>query len=184
MPKTKSPKHAGKNRHDPLHAQLKEDETFSKYGKVSQPGRRSKQQTRRLEEEDEVCYIHFSGSILTQILRSYLTRRLPNGSLSWLKTNKMNSRVSLMTMKRLKMDYQDLATTWTIWTMTKKKNCLKEAWTKRNTLNLYVISRPFISHVFNNRVLIANRRGRYEDVGRASSFKCRRAADIGRYHFF
>lgn len=54
MPKAKGPKTAGKNRHDPLHAQLKEDEVFSKYGKVSRPGKRSKQKRKADEEEDEV----------------------------------------------------------------------------------------------------------------------------------
>jgi essential nuclear protein 1 len=46
MPRTtKSP--SGKNRHDPLLVQLREDDIEAKYGRVSQPGRRAKRATRR-----------------------------------------------------------------------------------------------------------------------------------------
>ncbi|TFK74451.1 cell adhesion protein byn-1 [Pluteus cervinus] len=49
MPRaTKSP---GKSRHDPLLAQLNEDEVHAKYGRVSQPGKRKK--THRSQSNDE-----------------------------------------------------------------------------------------------------------------------------------
>lgn len=58
MPKAKSSKRPGKSRHDPLHTQMKQDDVFAKYGKVSQPGRRSKQEGSGEEEEEQevVCW--------------------------------------------------------------------------------------------------------------------------------
>jgi essential nuclear protein 1 len=40
-------------RHDPLYAQLHVDETQTKYGRVSKPGKRTKRQ--KDEESTEVC---------------------------------------------------------------------------------------------------------------------------------
>ena len=51
MPKATVSKKA-KSGLDPLHVQLKSDEVFSKYGKVSQPGKRSKQRKRGMEDDE------------------------------------------------------------------------------------------------------------------------------------
>ncbi|KAI0723470.1 cell adhesion protein byn-1 [Earliella scabrosa] len=48
MPKV--PKANAKTKHDPLHVQIGEDETYAKYGRISQPGRRRKSRAR---DEDE-----------------------------------------------------------------------------------------------------------------------------------
>ena len=51
-------KSGGKQRHDPLHVQLGQDEILAKYGTVSRPGKRKK----ALEEDDEsgevFCHTH------------------------------------------------------------------------------------------------------------------------------
>lgn len=47
MPRVTKP--GGKQRHDPLHVQLKKDEIIEKYGTVSRPGKRRK----AVEEDDE-----------------------------------------------------------------------------------------------------------------------------------
>lgn len=54
MPRAQKPQ---KPRHDPLHAQLAEDEVEAKYGRISQPGRRKKSK-KSADEEDgaEVRY--------------------------------------------------------------------------------------------------------------------------------
>ncbi|KAF8607566.1 Bystin-domain-containing protein [Ceratobasidium sp. AG-I] len=44
----------GKSRHDPLHVQLGEDETFSKFGRVSSSGKRDKRQKQEDENELDV----------------------------------------------------------------------------------------------------------------------------------
>lgn len=45
-----------KQRHDPLHAQLDVDEAQAKYGRISQPGKRTKRQKSSGDEESsEVC---------------------------------------------------------------------------------------------------------------------------------
>lgn len=54
MPKAPLRKSGTKARHDPLHVQLKEDENFSKYGKVSKPGKRTKKQSGSGDENEEV----------------------------------------------------------------------------------------------------------------------------------
>lgn len=54
MPRATKP--SGKSRHDPLHVQLRQDEVTAKYGKVSNPTKRSKASKRSHgdEENDEV----------------------------------------------------------------------------------------------------------------------------------
>jgi essential nuclear protein 1 len=54
MPRAQKP--SGKSRHDPLIVQLGEDEVKSKYGKISEPGKRkkSKKQAEADEAEEEV----------------------------------------------------------------------------------------------------------------------------------
>lgn len=54
MPRAQKP--ASKPKHDPLHVQLHEDVIHSKYGNVSQPGKRkkSKRDKSDRESEDEV----------------------------------------------------------------------------------------------------------------------------------
>ncbi|KAJ2916465.1 hypothetical protein MD484_g3948, partial [Candolleomyces efflorescens] len=48
MPRAQKP--SSKPRHDPLHVQLDEDEAQAKYGRISQPGKRTK--SRRRSSED------------------------------------------------------------------------------------------------------------------------------------
>lgn len=48
----RAPKASGKTRHDPLHVQIADDETYAKYGKLSHPGKRRKSQA---ADEDEVA---------------------------------------------------------------------------------------------------------------------------------
>ncbi|KAJ2924953.1 hypothetical protein H1R20_g12155, partial [Candolleomyces eurysporus] len=50
MPRTQKP--SSKPRHDPLHVQLDEDEAHAKYGRVSQPGKRTKSRRRPSEDEN------------------------------------------------------------------------------------------------------------------------------------
>ena len=47
----KAPKPNTKAKHDPLHVQLGEDEVYSKYGRISQPGRRRKSKAQDDDEE-------------------------------------------------------------------------------------------------------------------------------------
>ena len=49
----------GKSRHDPLHVQLGEDETFSKFGRVSSSGKRDKKQKQEDENELDVSNLMF-----------------------------------------------------------------------------------------------------------------------------
>ena len=53
-------KSSGKSRHDPLIVQLDEDEVQAKYGRLSQPGKRTKSRTsstRDDEDASEVCLV-------------------------------------------------------------------------------------------------------------------------------
>lgn len=52
MPRAAKP--SGKTRHDPLHVQIADDETYAKYGKLSHPGKRRKSQAADEEEAGEV----------------------------------------------------------------------------------------------------------------------------------
>lgn len=45
-----------KQRHDPLLAQLNEDELQAKYGRVTQPGKRQKGRKSSADDNDEVGY--------------------------------------------------------------------------------------------------------------------------------
>lgn len=42
-----------KQRHDPLHVQLKQDEQLEKYGKPVLPGKRKKARTQKTDEEED-----------------------------------------------------------------------------------------------------------------------------------
>jgi essential nuclear protein 1 len=58
MPRAQRPSN-GKSRHDPLLAQLDEDEANAKYGHISQPGKRKKSRRNSNIDEDlsEVLHI-------------------------------------------------------------------------------------------------------------------------------
>ncbi|PCH41601.1 cell adhesion protein byn-1 [Wolfiporia cocos MD-104 SS10] len=45
-------KGTAKSRHDPLHIQLGEDELYAKYGRISQPGKRTKSKAKALDDEE------------------------------------------------------------------------------------------------------------------------------------
>jgi essential nuclear protein 1 len=50
MPRSGKP--VGKSRHDPLLVQLDEDDAESRYGRISQPGKRQKAKPRRANDGD------------------------------------------------------------------------------------------------------------------------------------
>lgn len=66
MPRVQKP---SKPRHDPLHAQLAEDEVEARYGRISQPGKRKKSK-RSTDDEDgaEVRSILLLGPGLSEPL--------------------------------------------------------------------------------------------------------------------
>ena len=56
MPRAAKP--SGKTRHDPLHVQIADDETYAKYGKLSRPGKRRKSQA--ADDDEEAGEVLFS----------------------------------------------------------------------------------------------------------------------------
>jgi hypothetical protein len=90
-------------RHDPLYTELDQDEDLKKYGRVSQPGKRSKKKNQRSDDEDEEVGKLFGGwysnTDWAHFHRSFWTHRLRGRSSSW-RMNSRKSSVGQTTMKR------------------------------------------------------------------------------------
>ena len=66
----KAPKALPKQKHDPLHVQLGEDEVYAKYGRISQPGRRRKSRAKD-DDNDETGEVGFPSLPLPDPLLIY-----------------------------------------------------------------------------------------------------------------
>lgn len=61
MPRTQR---SQRQRHDPLLAQLNSDELHEKYGRVSQPGKRSKPQRHTAEDDRDEVVVPLHNSVV------------------------------------------------------------------------------------------------------------------------
>ena len=66
MPRAQKP--SGKTRHDPLHVQIADDESYAKYGKLSRPGKRRKSQA---ADDDEQAGEVMISPIATIAMRAH-----------------------------------------------------------------------------------------------------------------